>query len=322
VGRPDIASRTRNVLVSIAGGLSSPASRAVVFGGGVAVSVALHAALGDPRIAWLAAPIAVLAGLTGAIRPALAISLVAVVGHAGVDIVAGIGGAQIPGLIVRSLVLPGLVLVGAVGAHVEAQRQLAMQRAVNEDAVTGLLNARTFYAELAALRAEAIPFSVLLADIRGMRALNDRYGHPTGTEAMRAMAHVLRRAAGADVLASRLGSDEIAVALIGPDRDRCQEVVQQVMLRLHDELVSLPDGERFEIHAAYGIARFPEDGDDEITLLRAADKAKEQAKRDGLDHVAQAGGDLDHATQASDDLDHVTQASDDLEGVTHTSDGL
>lgn len=288
MGRPDIATRTRGVLTRITGGVGSPVSRAVVLGAGVILPVALHALIGDARLAWLTAPTVVLAGLTVGIRTTVAIGVAAAISHATVDVVLGLAATHVLGVIVRSIALVGLALVGSAGANLEAQRSRAMQRAVSEDPVTGLLNVRTFYAELAALRDDDIPFSVLLADIRGMRELNERYGHPTGTEAMRAMAHVLRRAAGADVLAARLGSDEIAVALVGPDRQRCQEVVQQVMLRLHDELVSLPDGERFEIHAAYGIARFPEDGDDEVALLRAADRAKEQAKRDGLDRVAQA----------------------------------
>jgi GGDEF domain-containing protein len=54
--------------------------------------------------------------------------------------------------------------------------------------------------------------------------------------------------------------------------------------------VSLPDGEHFEVHAAYGIARYPEDGDDEVAVLRAADRAKERAKSGGLDEVDTASG--------------------------------
>jgi diguanylate cyclase (GGDEF)-like protein len=131
-----------------------------------------------------------------------------------------------------------------------------------------------------------------LADIRGMRALNERYGHPTGTEAMRALAHVLRRSAGTEVIACRLGSDEVAVALIGEDRARCRSVVDQVMERLQQEQVTLPDGDHFEVHAAYGIARFPEDGADEVAVLRAADRAKERAKAAGLDRVGTADGSL------------------------------
>ncbi len=288
MGRPDLASRTRGLLLRMDAGLRPGVRRNLVLVTGFVLPVALHAALGDPRIAWLAAPVAVLAGMTAGTRTAMALAAAAAVGHAVVDLLPGLGAALVPGLLVRTAVLPLLAVVGATGAHVEQQRDRAMLRAVSEDPVTGLLNVRTFYSELGHLREQQLPFTVLLADIRGMRQLNERYGHPTGTEAMRAMAHVLRRSVGADVLASRLGSDEIAVALVGEDRERCQAVVEQVMLRLHDELVSLPDGQRFEIHAAYGIARFPEDGADEVTVLRAADQAKEQAKREGLDRVAQA----------------------------------
>jgi diguanylate cyclase (GGDEF)-like protein len=163
---------------------------------------------------------------------------------------------------------------------------------VVEDPITGLLNVRAFYAELADLRASATPFTILVADIRGMRALNERYGHPTGTEAMRALAHVLRREAGAEVLASRLGSDEMAVALIGDEQRRSRDVIDGIIRRLRDEQVVLPDGEHFEVHAAYGLARYPDDGDDEVAVLRAADRAKEQAKVAGLDKVGSADGDV------------------------------
>jgi diguanylate cyclase (GGDEF)-like protein len=269
-----------------------PSTRWTVFGGGVAVSLALHAALQDERIAWMAAPLALLAGLSAGLRAALAVALVAAIGHAVVDLVLGIRGTEVLGLAIRTAVLPGLALVGSAGADLERQRNRALQRSVSEDPVTGLLNVRVFYEELAHLRESGTPFAILLADIRGMRALNERYGHPTGTEAMRALAHVLRRSAGAEVIACRLGSDEVAVALIGEDRDRCRAVVDQVMARLQQEQVTLPDGESFEVHAAYGIARFPEDGADEVAVLRAADRAKERAKAAGLDRVGTADGSL------------------------------
>jgi diguanylate cyclase (GGDEF)-like protein len=272
--------------------LAVPSTRWTVFGGGVAVSLALHAALQDERIAWMAAPLALLAGLSAGLRAALAVALVAAIGHAVVDLVLGIRGTEILGLAIRTAVLPGLALVGSAGADLERQRNRALQRSVSEDPVTGLLNVRVFYEELAHLRESGMPFAILLADIRGMRALNERYGHPTGTEAMRALAHVLRRSAGTEVIACRLGSDEVAVALIGEDRDRCRAVVDQVMARLQQEQVTLPDGESFEVHAAYGIARFPEDGADEVAVLRAADRAKERAKAAGLDRVGTADGSL------------------------------
>jgi len=292
VSRPTLSSRAHRSLLALAAPLRPRPIRFAVLGTALAVVVALHALLGDPTIAWATVPIAVLAGLAGGRRSPLVLTTIAAAAHLAVDLALGIAAVELPGLLIRSLVLPGLALLGMATQLSERQRGTAMHRAVVEDPVTGLLNVRAFYAELATLRTAGKAFTILLADIRGMRALNERYGHPTGTEAMRALAHVLRREAGTEVLASRLGSDEMAVALIGEERDRTRGVIDGIIRRLHDEQVMLPDGERFEIHAAYGIARFPEDGTDEVAVLRAADRAKEQAKIAGLDKVGSADGEV------------------------------
>jgi len=292
VSRPTLSSRTREVLLSIATPLDRRPVRFVVLGTSLAVILSLHLALRDPTIAWASAPLAVVAGLAGGRRSPLVISALAALGHLAVDLWLGLATTQLPGVLLRSLVLVSLAAVGMATQLTERQRGRAIRRAVVEDPITGLLNVRAFYAELAELRSAGQAFTILVADIRGMRALNERYGHPTGTEAMRALAHVLRREAGTDVLASRLGSDEMAVALIGDEQRRGRAVIDGIIRRLRDEQVVLPDGERFEVHAAYGLARYPGDGDDEVAVLRAADRAKEQAKVAGLDKVGSADGEV------------------------------
>jgi diguanylate cyclase (GGDEF)-like protein len=292
VGRPTAVTRTRASLERSVDRLQDRTTRIVVFGGGLLVSFAAHAFI-HHGADWLSAPIALLAGIALVPRTALLVAGVAAVGHLGIDVVDAVGneGYGTDGLlsaVVRSAVLPFLALAGGAGAQLEAQRDRARHRAIREDPVTGLLNVRVFYDEVDRLRAAGTPFSVLLADIRGMRRLNDTYGHPTGTEAVRVLAHVLRRATGDGAAASRLGSDEVGVLLVGEDRDRCHAVVRDVISRLTRENVTLPDGETFEVHAAYGIARWPEDADDAVALLRAADRAKDRAKAKGLDEVGQA----------------------------------
>jgi diguanylate cyclase (GGDEF)-like protein len=292
VSRQGLPGQTRGLLFEVSDQLRTPARRTLVLTAGLTLSLALHLVIGDPQVAWLSAPIALIAGLTGGVRVALAVTLTAAVGHAAVDLSSDLRLAPIPGMILRGIMLVGIGLVGTAGAKGEQQRASALQRVISEDPITGLLNVRAFYDALGRFRDESVPFTILLADIRGMRALNERYGHPTGTEAMRALAHVLRRSAGPDVVASRLGSDEVAIALVGEDRTRCRALVADIVSRLHEEQVTLPDGERFEIHAAYGIARYPEDGDDEVAILRAADRAKERAKAAGMDRVGTAEGDV------------------------------
>lgn len=293
MGRPTAATRTHANLERIVAQMDDTPTRVVVFGGGLLVSFVAHAFV-HPGGAWLSAPIVLVAGMAAGGSTALWVAGVAALGHLGIDVAdalaaggGGFGASDVFGIAVRSAVLPFLALTGAAGAQLERQRDKAVHQAISEDPVTGLLNVRVFYEEVDRLRTAGTPFSILLADIRGMRRLNDTYGHPTGTEAVRVLAHVLRRATG-KAAASRLGSDEVGVLLVGDDRDRCRAVVKDVIARLGHENVTLPDGESFEVHAAYGIARWPEDGDDAVTLLRAAERAKEMAKAAGLDEVGQA----------------------------------
>lgn len=292
MSRPSLPSQTRGALARLIDLLGEPGRRNTLLGLSLVVALGLHVLVQDPQVAWLSAPVTLLAGLAGGVPIALTVALVAAVGHAAIDLASDLRLAPVPGLILRSLVLVGIGLVGTAGAQLERNRNNTLQRVIDEDPVTGLLNVRAFYERLARLRRDETPFAILLADIRGMRSLNERYGHPTGTEAMRALAHVLRRAVGPEVPASRLGSDEVAIALVGSDRERCRGIVADVVARLHEEQVSLPDGDRFEVHAAYGVARFPEDGDDEVAVLRSADRAKERAKSAGVDRVGTADGDI------------------------------
>jgi diguanylate cyclase (GGDEF)-like protein len=291
--RRDLPTRTRQRLTAVVDALEPPAVRTTALAGGLLLALSLHALTADPRVAWLAAPLALLGGLAAGVRVALTVALVAAMGHAALDLALGLRPGELLGVGIRTAVLPFLALVGSVGADIERQRHRALERAVSEDPVTGLLNVRVFYEDLAGRRAANAPFTILLADLRGMRDLNERYGHPTGTEAMRVLAHVLRRAAGDDAQLSRLGSDEIAVVVPGSDEARCRAVVATVVERLASERVRLPDGEHFAVHASYGIARFPEDGEDEVAVLRAADRVKDRAKPTGLDPIGVVQHDAD-----------------------------
>ena len=293
MSRRDLPTRTRTQLTRLVELLDRTGQRVTVLAGGTLGVLALHALLGDTRLAWLSVPVVLLAGLATTLRTGLAIAIAIALGHAAIDLtVIGITVPELLGVAARSLVLPMLALAGNLGADLERQRHRAMERAVTEDPVTGLLSVRVFYEELATRRAAGEPFTILLADLRGMRVLNDQYGHPTGTEAVRVLAHVLRRATGTDGHLTRLGSDEIAVLLPGTLRDRAREIVDTAVERLTSERVRLPDGEHFDVHASYGIAVFPEDGEDEVAVLSAAERAKEHAKPSGQDPVGVAGTEL------------------------------
>lgn len=303
--RRDLPTRTRIQVTRLVAFLDRTGQRLAVLLVGTVAVLALHAVLGDTRLAWLAVPVILVAGLSTTIRTALTIAGVLAVAHAVIDlVVVGLDYVELAGLTARTVVLPLLALTGSLIADLERQRHRAMERVVSEDPVTGLLNVRIFYEELATRRAAGEPFTILLADLRGMRGLNDRYGHPTGTEAVRVLAHVLRRSAGKMGHLARLGSDEIAVLLPGVERERAREIVQAAVDRLASEQVRLPDGQHFAVHASYGIAVFPEDGEDEVEVLSEAERVKEEAKPSGLDPIGMAGKDIARET-GNDGLGHA-----------------
>ncbi|MDX1621689.1 MAG: GGDEF domain-containing protein [Nitriliruptorales bacterium] len=279
--RDDLTGRTARQLVKIEPALRQPARRWLIVGLWIIATVGLHSVLGDPRIAWLNVFIVAVAGLAGGSRFGVWTGIVAALGHTGVDIALELSASDLPGVVARLAGLPAIGLVGAVVTRVQEERDVALFRSATQDSVTGLLNVRAFYEELERLRAEERPYAILLADIAGMRNLNERYGHPTGTEALRALGHVLQRNTKRTDLIARLGSDEVAVALVGADKQGAMSAAQRLAARLTEETFTLPDGQPFEVHAYYGIAAYPDHGSDEVALLREADHAVQDAKKKG-----------------------------------------
>lgn len=259
----------------------------VALPGAAAVAVAAaggHALLGAPDLTWLTAAAVSAAALLVGTR-VLWLAAAAAVLHGVVDVALALpgwrGAPAVRGLGILATAALGVATGVMIRRHEDAHR-----RSQDEDAITGLLNVRAFYDGLHDLRARDEPVAILLADIAGMRNLNERYGHPTGTEAMRALGHVLRRCTKRRDLVARLGSDEVAVALVGTNRDGALAAARRLGQLLSDERIALPDGRTFRVHAHYGIATSSEvPAEDDAALLRAADHAKVAAKQAGVDEI-------------------------------------
>lgn len=99
--------------------------------------------------------------------------------------------------------------------HAAGRRQAAeLQRLADGDPLTGLANRRRLAEDLAALApqvSEHAPVQVLICDLDGFKALNDRLGHEAGDQLLIDVAQRLRSAAGADGSVYRLGGDEFCV---------------------------------------------------------------------------------------------------------------
>ena len=109
-------------------------------------------------------------------------------------------------------------------------------------------------------------FALLLFDLDGLKQINDRYGHMTGSHALCRVADVLSFCRDTDT-AARYGGDEFAVVL--PETGA--EAANQVADRICDSIAN--DGMGPKLSVSIGVAVYPHDGERIESLLRAADVA-------------------------------------------------
>ena len=119
----------------------------------------------------------------------------------------------------------------------ERRRQEAQVRALAlTDELTGLHNRRGFTAlaeqQLKLARRSHTPLCIAFVDLDGMKAINDRYGHAAGDDALKDTAALLRASfRDADVLA-RLGGDEFVVLAVGADDKTMQRLQERLFAAL------------------------------------------------------------------------------------------
>jgi diguanylate cyclase (GGDEF)-like protein len=137
----------------------------------------------------------------------------------------------------------------------------------NHDALTGLFNRHYFEAELERLaRGRQTPVSIIMADLDGLKQVNDRFGHAAGDDLIRAAAEVLSTTFRADDIVARIGGDEFAVLLPGTGRPE----VEEALVRIRSRLVEQHD-QGHEVSLALGAATAVQPTH-LVDTLRAADE--------------------------------------------------
>ena len=156
---------------------------------------------------------------------------------------------------------------------VTKQRELEdhLRRQAARDPLTGLANYRYLVevldTEIRRSKRTGREFALLLFDLDGLKQINDRYGHVTGSEALCRLAQALTTGCRDVDTPARFGGDEFAVVLPEIGAESARLVAQ----RLCDSLAN--DGNIPKLSVSVGVAVYPTDGEAIETLLVAADMA-------------------------------------------------
>ncbi|HXZ61429.1 MAG TPA: GGDEF domain-containing protein [Acidimicrobiales bacterium] len=173
-------------------------------------------------------------------------------------------------------------LAKLAGARIGLLRVMAeTQLQASTDTLTGLLNRRSFSERVATVPAHLQPVAVAMADLDHFKTLNDTYGHETGDRALRLFARLLRDALRKSDIASRYGGEEFAIAF--PDCSALDAIRALNTVRAQlDAAITVGGLPKFTV--SFGVTE-AETGEDLDDVLRRADEALLQAKRQGRDRV-------------------------------------
>lgn len=166
-----------------------------------------------------------------------------------------------------------------------------LQHLSDRDYLTGLYNRRKFEEflsyEIKRSTRHQHKFSVLMIDLDNFKYVNDTYGHATGDIVLKEVTEIFAsNLRNADILA-RIGGDEFAVILPETPYSEGYSVVEKLRSSLENSPISLMY-DQIKLTASFGIAEYPEQGENIESLLTGSDLAMYKAKRSGKNTIARA----------------------------------
>jgi diguanylate cyclase (GGDEF)-like protein/PAS domain S-box-containing protein len=178
------------------------------------------------------------------------------------------------------------VIIGLMGITREInelkQNEINLQYLATHDSLTDLpkrylMNDRLEHI-LANAKRSKLAFAIFYIDLNSFKTINDSYGHEVGDLLLRQVAQRLKKCVRAADTVARLGGDEFVVILAALHKSQDVSIVANKVQDCFSKSFSIKR-HRIEIKASIGISLYPEHGQDQETLIKAADYAMYLSKK-------------------------------------------
>ena len=162
------------------------------------------------------------------------------------------------------------------------EQMAAIKYQALHDGLTDLPN-RTLFSDrlhqsiLSATREER-SLALIIMDLDHFKEINDTLGHHSGDMILQQVAERVRAVLRESDTVARLGGDEFALLLPSADLDDATHIAKKLLAAL-DRPFDL-ETRSFRVGASLGVGMFPDHGRDGSTLMKRADMAMYEAKRD------------------------------------------
>jgi diguanylate cyclase (GGDEF)-like protein len=157
------------------------------------------------------------------------------------------------------------------------------------DPLTGLFNRRfmeeSLEREIFRARRKREPVSVIMLDVDHFKRFNDQYGHDAGDVVIQAVGRHLRDGVRAEDVVCRYGGEEFVLILPGSNTTNAAQRAESLRQGVSQLALTLGTTQLPHVTCSIGVASYPINGQTTGNLLKAADTALYQAKRNGRDRV-------------------------------------
>jgi diguanylate cyclase (GGDEF)-like protein len=148
----------------------------------------------------------------------------------------------------------------------------------NTDVLTGLFNRRFYEEEIRRIENSCpLPFSIVIADVDGLKLINDSFGHPKGDTMLIETAKLLKKYTGSQDVVARIGGDEFCMLLPQIDARAAKGLIEKIREDCENTSIEL-EGTFVRLSISFGSATKNNAGENLGAIINLAEDSMRRSK--------------------------------------------